>query len=223
MLVNGLETQVRFGEASMLLLESWLEGLGPGRQVVLLAGPPGSGKSTLAAQLQHLAEGKGISLQALGMDGFHLPRKDLTQEQLQRRGAPDTFDLPGLDRALQRAAGGDTFWWPAYDRRIHDPVAEGTLVTGEVLLVEGNWLLLDEPGWRDLSRWAARTVFLAGREADLRQGLIARKVLGGSSPREARAHFDRCDGPNIRLCLAKHLPPQVTWLSDGKGGITAAN
>lgn len=196
------------------------------RIVVLLAAPPGAGKSTLAAFLALLAENLPNTprFQALGMDGFHFPNAYLQSHIVLRqgrevllsqiKGAPESFDLPGLHRALAlaRQQGGT---WPVYDRRIHDVSPRGVTVTGDVLLVEGNWLLLDAPGWRDLPR--DYSLFIHAKEDLLQKRLIARKMRGGLTRTQAEAFYQACDGPNVRLCLAHHCPADLTLRMLGDG------
>ena len=47
--------------------------------------------------------------------------------------------------------------------------------------------------------------------AQLRERLIARKMRGGRTEAEARAFYDACDGPNVRLCLQRRLPADEQW------------
>ena len=94
----------------------------PTRLMIGLVGVPGAGKTTLAAQwATHLnaAHGAGTAV-ALGMDGFHLTKAQLTQfadpvAAFVRRGAPWTFDAAGFVAALQnvrRAGGVAAASWP---------------------------------------------------------------------------------------------------------------
>lgn len=192
-----------------------------GRRVVaLLAAPPGAGKSTLAAMLEALSrETPGVEpLTALGMDGFHRRRDYLESHTVERggarvsmasvKGAPETFDLEALARAFARVAAGEDCPWPRYDRARHDP-AEGSAVTGEIVLVEGNYLLLDAPGWRDLRERADYTAFIGADPAVLRRRLVARHVAGGRSPEEAAAFVDASDMANARLCLERSGPADL--------------
>lgn len=192
-----------------------------GRRVVaLLAAPPGAGKSTLAMFLEGLSrETPGVQpLTALGMDGFHLPRAYLAGHTAVRdgeviplaqiKGAPETFDLAVLSSALAHVAAGENCPWPRYDRALHDPVA-GDAVTGEVVLVEGNYLLLDMPGWRELRKYADYSVFIDADPDRLRRRLVARHVAGGRSPEAAAAFVDGSDMANARLCLERSMPADL--------------
>ncbi len=191
------------------------------RVVVLMAAPPGSGKTTLALFLQYLSEHtQGVTpLIALGMDGFHRYERDLTGRTVLRdgepvpmlkiKGAPVTFDLDKLTEKLRTVAAGACCKWPEYSRRLHDPVEDVVTVDRDIVLIEGNYLLLDESGWRELHSYADYTIRLAADEAKLRQRLIDRKEASGVSRAEAEAHVAFSDMKNVRLCLAHTLPADL--------------
>ena len=131
----------------------------PTRLMIGLVGVPGAGKTTLAAQwATHLnaAHGAGTAV-ALGMDGFHLTKAQLTQfadpvAAFVRRGAPWTFDAAGFVAALQnvrRAGGVAAASWPGFEHNIGDPIADATVIasTARLVIVEGLYLLHDADGW----------------------------------------------------------------------------
>ena len=70
-------------------------------------------------------------------------------------------------------------------------------MTGDVLLVEGNWLLLDAPGWNEARTLCDCTIALRAPEPVLRERLLARKMRGGLSRAEAETWYARVDGPNV--------------------------
>lgn len=119
------------------------------------------------------------------------------------KGAPDTFDVQRLRDTLLALRAGN-LRWPAYDRMLHDVVEEAIPVTAPILLVEGNYLLLDQPIWRDLPRDYA--VFITADEILLRQRLIERKMRGDKTHEQAALFYQESDGPNVRLCLSSYLP-----------------
>ncbi len=200
------------------------EACGSGRRVVaFLVAPPGAGKSTLASFLQVLPDKReGLdALQALGMDGFHRPNAWLDARHVgddpaaptlrSVKGAPQTFDVEALAKALAHLREGGTLHWPVYSRRTHDVSADGPLVEGDVVLVEGNYLLLDEPGWRGLRELCDVSVMLEEDAEVLHRRLVARKVAGGSTPEEAEAHYQRSDRRNVELVLGHSLPADHVW------------
>ena len=231
--VNGFEVKARYDEAAVReifapLIDTLvrLRRQKDGRLVAFLAAPPAVGKSTLGAFIEMLSRESGIpfSLQALGMDGFHHHQEYILSHTVMRngvevpmktvKGAPESFDLEKLRNMLDRVRREDVKW-PFYDRRLHDVVDDMIPVTGDILLIEGNWLLLDEPGWNELD--CDYSLFIGAEEAQLRDRLIERKMRGGLSREAAEAFYDACDGPNIRLCMAKRKKADLnlTLLGDG--------
>jgi len=231
--VNGFEVKARYDEKAVAeiflpLLEklSRMQREAGRRLVVFLAAPPAVGKSTLAAFLEMLSRSHEalVPLQALGMDGFHNHQEYILAHTVMRageevpmksvKGAPESFDLERLSDMLCRVRKED-LKWPFYDRRLHDVVEDVIPVSADILLVEGNWLLLDAPGWRALE--CDFSLFIGAEEIQLRDRLIERKMRGGLSREAAEAFYDACDGPNIRLCMGKHKRADVelTLLGDG--------
>ena len=216
-LVNGLDVQAHVDR--QLIEETLLPALGAAaarprthrRAFAFLVGPPGVGKSTLATVLADAARRHGEHVDAVGIDGFHHPNSYLTTHHLDTdagpvplstiKGAPETFDVASLAQHLAASANRDVVW-PTYDRRVHDVVPGTDRVSADLVLLEGNWLLLDEPGWRDLSTYAAYVIYLAADPRLLRERLIARKVRGGLSRAEAAAFYERSDRLNVERVIA---------------------
>ncbi len=116
------------------------------RFVVAIAGPPGSGKSTLAGEIHDLLP-TGSSV-VVPMDGFHYDDAILERRGLrQRKGAPETFDYSGFETLLKRIRAVEPdIAIPIFDRSIEISRAGAEIVGAEAkfILVEGNYLLLDE-------------------------------------------------------------------------------
>lgn len=176
----------------------------PGRRIlVALVGPPASGKSTLADTLAARVGGA-----VLPMDGFHLDDRILAPRGLlPRKGAPDTIDLGGLTRTLAALRGGGDVVHPVFDRSREIAVAGAGIVDARtrVVVVEGNWLLLDAPGWRDLV-WDC-SARLEVDDATLRARLEARWADLDLSSRVAK--IDGNDMPNARLVRTGSRPADV--------------
>ncbi|MBO9520271.1 MAG: nucleoside/nucleotide kinase family protein [Nocardioidaceae bacterium] len=170
------------------------------RVLLGLCGAPGVGKSTVAARLV-AALGPGAVL--VPMDGFHLHDDALAAlGRADRKGAPDTFDVAGYVALLRRLRGAEeTVYAPAFDRDRELVVTEAIEVRAEhrVVVTEGNYLLLDEPGWRDVRGLLDLCWFLTGDDAVRRERLIARHVRHGRTLAEATAWVDRSDEANARL------------------------
>jgi hypothetical protein len=207
-----------------------------GRFIVALAGPPGSGKSTLAALWMARASELGLAtdFQCLSMDGFHLPNTLLDARtarasdgrplSLRRlKGVPESYDLAGLGAALTRLRAGDALRWPLYDRTIHEPVPDAAQVIQRgVVIVEGNFLLLDEPGFRDLRRQFDFAVFVECGEELTRDALIGRFTKGGRDKQDALRHVEEVDLPNWRRVMAARMPAEIVLRVGPRRGITVA-
>lgn len=105
---------------------------------------------------------------------------------------------------------------------MHDVVAASLPIRKKILLVEGNYLLLDEGRWTGLAELADYTVFLSAPEALLQKRLVARKVAGGSTPEEARAWYEASDGRNVARVLAHHFPADLELALGADGSLTVA-
>lgn len=213
LVVNGLKATVNVDEHLVDdIIIPQLEALAGAeqgtRRFVFLAAPPGVGKSTLAAVLEQRAA--HLDLETIGIDGFHYPNAYLDTHDVPRngmpvslrsvKGAPETFDVALLERYLGEAATQELVW-PIYDRNLHDVVAAGRTIRAPLVLIEGNWLLLDEPRWRDLSDHSAFNIFIDADADHLSQRLIKRKVQGGMDRASAVTFFETSDRPNIELVL----------------------
>ncbi|MEX0847064.1 MAG: nucleoside/nucleotide kinase family protein [Ilumatobacteraceae bacterium] len=182
-----------------------------GGRILGIAGPPGAGKSTLA---ERIVEAWGPTAQLLPMDGFHLANDELERlGRAARKGAPDTFDVEGYLSALRRVRARETdILVPRFNRDIEEPVAGAIriAVTAEIVVTEGNYLLLDDGPWRTV-RSLLDACWWADVPDDVRvERLVARHVHHGRSPATARAWVDTVDEPNARL-VATHRsrPPDV--------------
>ena len=171
---------------------------GQGRFLTALAGPPGAGKSTLAAELV-AALGQGAK--AVPMDGFHYDDAVLLARGARaRKGAPDTFDAQGFFHLLKRLRVEDEIAIPLFDRDLEISRAGADIVTAadRLLVVEGNYLLLNEAPWPQAAPLFDLTVWIDVPEAELDRRLQARWAHYGKTPAEARAWIDSNDLPNIR-------------------------
>lgn len=233
--VNGLQQEVRFSETAIeeifmpFLHELTDLKLTLDRKVIAyLVAPPGAGKTTLAKFLEQLSrERKEVdAIRALGMDGYHYTAAYMNVKTVERdgdeilmreiKGAPETFDLDLLVEKIRevRAEGTD---WNVYDRRIHDVLPDYLSVEDDIILIEGNYLLLKEPGWTNVRVLGDYAVFVDAPRDILRERLINRKVAGGKSRDEAERFFDFSDSRNIERVLTNSARADETWklLPDG--------
>lgn len=183
-----------------------------GRLLVALAGPPGSGKSTLAEYLVTLLNRRHSrpDFSALvPMDGFHLDIEQLRPLGLvHRRGAPDTFDQQSLAKLLRKIrAHTGAVRFPLFDRVSEQALTDAGVLHSDVqvVVVEGNYLLLDQPGWRELKELFDVSVFLDVSLETLEKRLMARWLDLDFSLENATTKVQGNDLLNARLVLNKSL------------------
>ena len=113
------------------------------------------------------------------MDGFHHYNSWLDVHQLRPfKGAPETFNVAKLAENLCRVVEGDCTW-PQYDRQKHDPVEDVLHVTAPLVIVEGNWLLLDDEKWCQLAQFCDFSIFIKAPASALRERLVGRNWREG--------------------------------------------
>lgn len=234
--VNGLWQEVRFSEATVeeifmpLLHELTDLRMTLDRKVIAyLVAPPGAGKSTLAQFLERLSRERSDEvdpIRALSMDGFHYTAAYMNITTIERdgeqilmrdvKGAPETFDVDLLVEKIRELRQEGTEW-NIYDRRIHDVLPDYWSVEDDIILVEGNYLLLKDAGWTNVRVLADYSVFIDAPKEILRRRLINRKVQGGKSREEAEKFFDFSDARNIDRVLQNSARADETWtlLADG--------
>ncbi len=218
--INGIDVEATYSQENiddiiipLLKKLSDIHSLQNRRVIAMLAAPPGTGKSTLVSFLAYLA--KEIipekKVQAIGMDGFHKRQEYLTSHttivdgkelpMVDIKGAPITFDLDGLKAKIKELLLKDICMWPQYDRLLHNPVEDAIVVDGDIVLLEGNYLLLEAEGWSDISDLADYTISIVADPDMLRERLIARKIASGNSRDKAEKFVDFSDMANVKTCL----------------------
>jgi len=185
------------------------------RLIVYIAGPCGAGKTTMSLLLESLIPpNTNDSAKAVGIDGFHYSLEYLNSHYLYEdgkkilmrdvKGSAETYDFDKLRDKITALKNGDVYW-PGYDRNIHDVVEDMIYVNGQIVIIEGNWLLLDEPRWRDLAQFCDYSIFIDATWQTLIRRLTERKIMGGMSAEEAEKFVMRSDSKNIGRILNRRL------------------
>ena len=142
------------------------------------------------------------------MDGFHLAQAVIDQKGLgDRKGSPETFDAWGFVSLVERLAspaGGGVVYAPKFDRSLEEPIAGAIPVrpADGLVIVEGNYLLLDEPPWTQIRPALDLSAYLEVEDATRIRRLVDRHVRYGK-PRLGAERFVRSsDEKNARLIKA---------------------
>lgn len=190
------------------------------RRIVAIAGSPGAGKSTAAERLKDLIDAARPGLaDILPMDGYHFDDIVLhARGDRPRKGAPHTFDLDGYRAMLDRlkADDGRDVAVPVFDRSIEIARAGARIIAAgtRIILTEGNYLLLDAPGWRDLAETFDLTVMIAAEEHVLVERLTRRWLGFGYDAAMLREKMEGNDLPNMRLVLSHSRAADIVIRTD---------
>lgn len=222
LVINGLNIEATFYKEDvetifLPLLKSFsdIERQDGKRTIVFIAAPPGTGKSTLVSFLEDLSlKTEGIApVQAVGMDGFHYPNDYLNTHHIDDdedkpllmtvKGAQNTFDVPKLKKTLSDIKEGKEVIFPIYSRVSHDVTDDGIKIERDIVVLEGNYLLLDIEPWKELKDLADYTIFIEADPKTIKKNLIKRKIDGGATLDQAIRHYDDVDAKNI-VMIDKH-------------------
>ena len=179
------------------------------RRIIAVAGPPASGKSTIAEQLAAQIPNARV----VPMDGFHLDNDTLdARGLLARKGAPETFDVAGLEALVRRLRTDQTLSFPTFDRTHDRVVPNGGTIGADVhtILVEGNYLLLTTAPWDRLRAHWDYTVLLDVPIQDLEARLIQRWIDNNHTPADARTRTRSNDLPNALYMQQNSAAPDLT-------------
>lgn len=187
------------------------------RLIVGIAGAPGSGKSTVAREVARRLIQQKCQCIVVPMDGFHLDNAVLEAEGSRpRKGAPDTFDVQGFIRLIKAMKDGVDVYAPIFDRTRDIAIAAAIAVPADmpVIIVEGNYLMFDADGWRDLAPLWDVTARLDVPLPELRARLIQRWLSLNYSRAVATRRAEGNDVPNAQAVIDLALPCDVVL--DGK-------
>ena len=114
----------------------------------------------------------------------------------QVKGCPETYDTAKVRKKLEKIKTEDILW-PIYDRNLHDVVEDQIKVTKDIILIEGNWLLLKQEPWRSMQQYADYKILILAEEEMLKER--------GSSREEAEAWYQNSDSKNVTRVLRDSL------------------
>lgn len=233
--VNGFNIKASYFEKTIdeifiPLLRKWTD-MNNGsdeRFVIFLAAPPAVGKTTLSLFLEYLSKSiEGIEeVQAIGLDGFHFNSEYINSNSIniggketpmsEVKGCLETFDIDKFKVKLKQLKKGN-IRWPIYDRNIHDIVEDTILVNKSVVLIEGNWLLINEKEWKNLKEFYDYSIFIYADEKLLKERLIERKIKGGLSYKEAVRFYEKSDSINIKRVLKNRISADLELTMNENG------
>lgn len=209
------------------------------RLLIAISGIPGSGKTTLAASVcaglnkkyhkyhherwpNSPAWSRPDFAFVVPLDGYHFTRKQLSEmpnaeEAIFRRGAAFTFDSKSylkLVEKVRKPISPETLsiYAPSFDHSIKDPIANDISIppTARIVIFEGLYTALDEPGWRDAHALMDETWFVDTDIPTATQRVAKRNYAAGisNSLEESLDRTEKSDMKNGREVLEKRLPVQ---------------
>lgn len=190
------------------------------RYLVAIAGPPGAGKSTLAEQLAPALNAKLRHAPAIvvPMDGFHYDDGLLEARGLRaKKGAPETFDADGFLALLRRLKSETTpIAIPVFDRTLEISRGSARIVEPEhrLLVIEGNYLLLDRPIWRELKPLFDLTIVLRPSLKTIETRLVDRWLGFGFERDAAIIKAQGNDLANARIVLEESARADIEFTDD---------
>ena len=147
------------------------------RYFMARSGPPASGKTTISENLAKELSAKGYNSSILQMDGFHYDDLILKERKLlSKKGAPETFDVMGLINFVSRLHKEDEVVIPIFDRSLELSRSSAVIISKntKVIIVEGNYVLLNSYPWSELHKFFNTTVMINCEKKILEKRLIER-------------------------------------------------
>ncbi|WP_417812298.1 nucleoside triphosphate hydrolase [Thalassospira alkalitolerans] len=193
--------------------------IGDRRILVAIAGAPASGKSTLSERLHHHLGGDEAGAVVVPMDGFHFDDAILGERGLlPRKGSPETFDTGGFKRILDAIhADNDDVYVPVFDRHLELSRGSARCVSQNhrIVLVEGNYLLLNQSPWDQLAGLFNLSFFVDVPVETLERRLVERWLNHGYDRDAAFGKAEENDLPNARFVIENSLTTQAITINNG--------
>ncbi len=193
------------------------------RFVVAICGAPGSGKSTFSDLLQSFLtdnssqNAAGVSAQIIAMDGFHYDNETLAEQGLLSvKGAPQTFDVAAFENLLNSLKNQQQdLCVPVFERDLEQVIPNAVRIAKEtqIIIVEGNYLLLDQQPWNQLKQHFDLTVFIEVAQSELQQRLTKRWLDQGFDLVNAERKAIDNDLVNARLVIQHSYAADIYFSS----------
>lgn len=203
------------------------------RIICYIAAAPGTGKSTLVSFLEDIFKSiyHDISLQVIGMDGFHHHTSYLKTHYAtidnhkvmlnDIKGSYLTFDVDKLLLKVNELTIKKEICWPYYDRNLHNPIEDKIKVNSDIVIIEGNYLLLKEPPYDRLIQYADYTIYIDANINMLKERLINRKKASNNIDiKQAIEFVENSDLKNAIKCKENSAKPNLNLILNLDGHFT---
>lgn len=187
------------------------------RKIIAVAGAPASGKSTIAEAIRDkMNDIKPDCANILPMDGFHYDDTLLKARGIHSlKGAPHTFDVLGFAHMLKRlvARDEDEVVTPVFDRSIEIARAGANPIYKDVeyIIVEGNYVLVEQTPWSELKPYFDLSVFVSVPVPILEQRLRQRWIDHGLDEAGIKRKLEVVDLPNGEYIRTNSTRPDITF------------
>ena len=176
------------------------------RYILGICGYPGSGKSTMADLINKKIQtvyGANASI-VVPMDGFHYSDDELRGMGVQHlKGIPESFNAGGFVELVSniQKEPHSVIYAPVFDRSSESTIENALEIRPEhkLVIVEGNYLLLERKPWSELKQYFKQVWFLEVPQAVLKERLVQRHEAGGRSKEAAWEKVLSTDLPNAEL------------------------
>ncbi len=84
---------------------------------------------------------------------------------------------------------------------MHNPEENKVFINSSIVLIEGNYLLLNEKPWNNIYQLFDDSLFIEANPSELEKRLITRKMLGGIPYHQASKFYIKSDGVNVLRVL----------------------